>query len=469
MLSGTFLASCTKEELNIPQNVATVNFASGSYSIPKNSTNEVVVTLNLSLPLEADGTVVIDINGSSTALNSEYRTEPAASSGKITLQLLEGATEASFKVISADNFEDDKTIDFAISSASGAVVPDRTNLATTVLMKGIPEILTSVASVEDFGNVNNGAESAVKSYTVTATGITADINVVASDYYKVSLDNTTFSSNLTIDFAAANAGEVQVFVKFIPVTGDNKIINGTITHSSTGVQQKVVTLSGTESGNIIPTLFFSDDFDYGSTPGNLSMVGSNNWGVFSGSANKIPYILQGLSFGGYVGSGKGGAVTMQNGSGSREDVFRSFTEQNSGSVYTAQLVSLSAAGAGDFFMSMREGTSYMARLYAKDDGGKPALGISRSSATASYVPMALNYNTTYLVITKYDFTTKVASLFVFDGAIPATEPAAHASSTDGTAPAVLQNTIIRQNTVAPLSATIDGVRVANTWKKVLGL
>lgn len=214
----------------------------------------------------------------------------------------------------------------------------------------------------------------------------------------------------------------------------------------------------------------SEDFNYGSTAGNLKDVNGGNWSVFSGSVNPIKYVVPGLTFAGYAGSGVGGGVISENGSGSREDQFRTFATQTSGTIYVAQLVNIATAAGGDFFTSLRDPAGgYFNRLYVKDDGGKPAIGLGKSTATTAYSPQALSYGTTYLVITKYDFASGLSSLYVLSGAIPVLEPANADATTDtGTGPVSLVNVIIRQNTVA-LTTSFDGIRVATSWKQAVGL
>lgn len=233
-----------------------------------------------------------------------------------------------------------------------------------------------------------------------------------------------------------------------------------------------LSVSGVEYGNAAPgVLLMKDDFEYGATAGNLTAVSGGNWTVFSGTVNPVKYLTTSLSFPGYAGNGKGGSVICENGSGSREDLARTFPTQSSGTIYIAQTINIStAAAAGDFFMSMRDpAAAYFNRLYVKDNGGSPAIGIAKSSATVAYSSASYSYGTTYLVVSKYDFASGTSSLYVLSGSIPLIEPpTADAITTTGSGPASVTNLIIRQNTTA-LTSAIDGIRVATSWKEAVGL
>jgi hypothetical protein len=114
------------------------------------------------------------------------------------------------------------------------------------------EIQVSVTN-HDFGDVDNGVESAPFLYTVTGVDLTADVVITASAHYFITLDvNDPFTDEVTIPFATANVG-VNVYVKFAPTSGADQTIPGTITHSSTGALEVVLNVSGNETGNSGPS------------------------------------------------------------------------------------------------------------------------------------------------------------------------------------------------------------------------
>lgn len=461
------LSSCKKEkvwpEIVIPTRVS---FEAASYIVPKDA-GSFPIALKLARPLEKDGKITIQIlSEGTTALASEYTINPQPVDDKFTIDLPKGTTTASFNITSAKNFDDNRTIALKIISGAGGAVLNETVLATTLTLRGnnwIERTLTaSLATLPTFGEVTTATESPAQQYTLTGANLTGNVTVTASANYKVSADNATFASTISVD---ANDKTATVYVKFVPNSKINQPIAGTITHTASGVQNVVVTVSGTETGNV-PLL--NENFAYGTTEDFLVRI-APNWVAYS-AAGSIPvqYVPQGLSFAGYVNSGIGGAITFQHGDFSREDVSSAFAAQTSGTVYTAMMVNLKTAGDGDFYCALREGTTFFNRLYAKDDGkGNLILGMGKNS-TAVYSTNLYKYNTTYLLITKYDFATKISTMYVIDGAIPATEPTTGtvASAATGASPATLNDIIIRQAD-GELSGTIDGIRMATTWKGVL--
>jgi hypothetical protein len=479
MLLGMMLNSCKKESISAsPTNGGTIRFASNAYTIENNTIDPLTIVLPLSLPLEQDATVLISVDNSSTISSSEYTVTPAIPATGITLSLPKGSTEVSFKVSSLNNFEGEKSLILKLSAATGGLTVANTNAMATINVKGnpiiLPEIKTSTSSLA-FGNVVTTTTSTSQSYTVTSIKLTADLAITASANFQVSLDNVAFTNTVSIPFATANATPITVYARFRALTGINQTVPGTITHSSGTLPDNTMTVSGVEYGVAPPgVLIMKEDFNYGTTANTLTAVSGGAWPVFSGTLNPVKYLATGLSFTGYAGSGIGGAVVSENGTGSREDYSKAFTTQTSGVIYAAQLVNVSAANATvDFFGGLRDPAiagNYYNRLNVKDDGtGKPTFGIGKSSATVAFATGTYSYGTTYLVISKYDFSTGVSSLYVLTGAPSVIEPpVADATTSTGTGPAALGNIMIRQNT-GVLTATYDGIRIATSWKEAVGL
>lgn len=231
-----------------------------------------------------------------------------------------------------------------------------------------------------------------------------------------------------------------------------------------------------ETGGVSSTLFSKEDFDYGSTAANL--VDVSNWTVFSGSEHPVGYVSPGLTFSGYTGSDKGGAATFENGTDSRQDVEMPVSFPNTGKIYAAMMINLQNAStdeSGDFFFSFRtESGSYFNRLYVKaNSSGHIIYGISRThtddGATVFVSSSDLTFNHTYLVVVKYDFSTQKSELFIIQNEIPAEEPdEPDAEADSGTIPVAFDQIIIRQNQ-GDIKGTIDGIRIANTWKEAVGL
>lgn len=471
-IAYTLLPACKKSTVEKPVNIGTVRFESTSYTIENNSPDSLTVILPLSLPLEEEATVEIAVDNSSTISSDEYVITPSIPTTGLVINLPKGATETSFKVNSLNNFEGDKQLILKITAASGGLSLASINTKTTITIKGepivLPEINVSTRTLS-FGNVAAGSVSEPLPYDLWGTKLTEDVTINSSANFEISLDGTTYSNTLTLSAATLNIAPVTIYVRLIANTGSNQSIDGSITHTSPTVQDVTIAASGAEFGNALPgILIHKDDFEYGATAGNLKTV-TTTWPVFSGTLNPIKYVVPGLSYPGYIGSGVGGAVITENGSGSREDNSTPFPSQNSGTIYIAQMINIASAAGGDFFTSMRDpGGAYFNRIYVKDNGGSPQIGIAKATATVSYATTNYSYGTTYLVISKYDFNTGVSSLYVLSGEIPLIEPAVpDAVSNSGTGPESVVNICLRQNTTL-LTATYDGLRIATSWKEAVG-
>lgn len=233
----------------------------------------------------------------------------------------------------------------------------------------------------------------------------------------------------------------------------------------------VSTVSAAPSGTPILT----EDFDYAAG----AILTSNGWSAHSsGGTNTIVASTPGLSFTGYPGSGVGNAASLTS---SGEDINKSFTTQTSGSVYAAAMVQVTAATTtGDYFIHLINNpldTNYRARVFAKRDASNNvAFGISKTTTTdasIAWTPFSYALNTTYLVVLKYQIvdstSNDVVSLFVINGSIASSEPAATATATDNTTASDVSPGYIalRQGTAGNgLNVKIDGVRVGTAWDSV---
>lgn len=472
-LPSITLISCEKEkkfpEIVIPTKVS---FDADNYSIEKESNDAFVVPLKLARPLEKDGTITLQlVTESSTALEAEYKVSPALVNNKLTVSLPKGTATASFSITSLHNFDNNKVLSFKIVSGTGGAVVGDSKLATIINLKGntwvTPSLTTSVTTALNFGSVNTNTQSTAQTYTLTGVNLSGQVSVKASDNFLVSINNTTYTPSVNVD---ANNKAVTVYVKFAPVSGKNQSLPGKITHSLTGFSDIVFDVTGEEIGNVANVPLLVENFEYGATEDFLLRT-NTNWTAYSAEgAIPVIYIPQGLSFAGYVGSGIGGAASMMNGSFSREDVSRTFVPQTSGTVYTALMVNFAAAADGEFFFANRDvAGGFFNRFYAKDGGsGNLILGVGKNSS-AVYSTTNFKFNTNYLVVIKHDFSTKISSMYVISGLIPDTEPATAAAQSvaTGTSPTSLTDVVIRQAETA-LTATVDGIRVATTWKGILG-
>ncbi|WP_256013904.1 hypothetical protein [Desertivirga xinjiangensis] len=471
ILNLLLVTSCTDEEQFPAMIIPTrVSFSEAVFYIAKDKAGASEITLTLARPLEKDGSITIQqIDAGTTARAEQFSLDPAFKDGKLKINLPQGTKEASFKLTSLHNFDNDQTIAFKVVAATGGAVLNNEKLETIVTMRGNlyieSTISTSVSTLDDFGVLTINASSASKSYVLSGLNLPGAVTVAAPSHFKVSLDNVNFTSTVSADVNNKNA---TVYVKFNPALETNLDVVASITHTVTGVANVSVGVSGKiEYTPEVPLL--NENFDYGTTSDFLARL-TNDWTAYS-AAGSIPvtYIPQGLTFNRYAGSNIGGAVKMENGEFSREDVARTFPQKTAGTIYVAVLVNLSKTGTGEFFLATREGGTFFNRVYVKDAGANNlTFGIGKN-ASVQYATINHKYNTTYLVVAKYDFTSKISSMYVFDGTFPDAEPAAPlaVSLATGLSPASLNDLAIRQ-AETEVGATIDGLRIATTWRGVLG-
>lgn len=477
MATGTFfLVACHKDNIEQPDQITT-GFTTDSLTLDQAKTEAVQINIKLSDTLREKATITLALDDNSTASMDDFTSDPAFVNGKLELTLEPGSSSAAFTVSAANSTIDNKVAIFQIASVFGGAVPATTGtLLKLAFLKdaaATPAISVSVNSLEDFGPVDHGKSSVAKSYAIKGANLTDDVWIVAPLDFEVSLDNQTFKDSVLLDHQTANTVGKDIYVHFTPISGKNIALTGNIRNYSKGATDKFISVSGVESGNTESSTLLKEDFDYGNTPGDLTSL--STWKNYSGTANPIQYLPAGLDFSGYGGSGVGGAISFHNGSGSREDITRSFNEQNTGTVYLTQMVNLSSASAsasGDFFISLRDaGGGYFSRLYAKDDAKEGLLfGVAKTrsgSEPVLFSPTVYAYNKTYLVIVKYDFSKKSASLYVLSGSIASTEPTADVTSDTGGDAASLVNIVIRQST-DDIAGNLDGIRITKTLTDATG-
>jgi hypothetical protein len=181
----------------------------------------------------------------------------------------------------------------------------------------------------------------------------------------------------------------------------------------------------------------------------------------------------GLTYAGYLGSGVGNGLPMLN---NGEDLSRDWVVSpnpgiNSGSIYFASLVNVSAAQAtGDFFLSYQYNNTFNGKVFVKSTTGGFLFGSGKNTAVYEASPVR-SLNTTYLVVVKYTFntgsTTDDRIDFWVNPGIGGSEPTPTiANITDGTRNDFtnIGGVVIRQgtNTSAP-TVKVDGFRVATDW------
>ncbi len=212
------------------------------------------------------------------------------------------------------------------------------------------------------------------------------------------------------------------------------------------------------STNGVNALLVEENFDYGGTGGNLVAVSGGAWVNQSGTSGFVQYVPTSLTMDSYASSGVGGAATIL--TTGVEDVRQGFTGQN-GVVYLSSLINVSAAGGGTYFFHLKNadaGTYFRGKVFAKDTGGVLNFGFQVDNETIQYSTTPFAYNTTYLIVVRYDVATDTGALYVLESC-PQSEPTPLLTGTGTNAVTTMAGILIRQASGGP-SATLDGIRVA---------
>jgi len=115
----------------------------------------------------------------------------------------------------------------------GGTNPDQPVITTSIAVS--PEELTLAPTLLNKTSVS-------ETYTLAATELTSDVNVVVTDVFEISKDNVNFSKNLTFTQAELSSAKT-VYVRFTPVTLST--YTGSITNTIIGTNiSKVVKLIG---------------------------------------------------------------------------------------------------------------------------------------------------------------------------------------------------------------------------------
>jgi parallel beta-helix repeat protein len=113
-----------------------------------------------------------------------------------------------------------------------------------------PTVTTSVSSLTNFGSVNTGSSSSSQNYTVSGTDLTDDIDITAPTHLQVSLNNSTWTSSVSLTPSGGTVSTTTVYARFTPAgTGAQ---SGNITHVSPSATTRNVAVGGTGIANAAP-------------------------------------------------------------------------------------------------------------------------------------------------------------------------------------------------------------------------
>lgn len=121
-----------------------------------------------------------------------------------------------------------------------------------------PSMIVNTSSFNgNFGFVEFGTDSDVRSYTVEGSNLTDDISITPPTGFEVATTadfSTTVGTNaspLVLTQSAGAVASTEVFVRFVPDAADGTTDSGDIVHSSAGAADKSVAVEGTEGAATI--------------------------------------------------------------------------------------------------------------------------------------------------------------------------------------------------------------------------
>ena len=113
----------------------------------------------------------------------------------------------------------------------------------------VPEITLSSTNLTSF-NSCYGTPSTSQSFNVSGANLTANVNIAAITGYEFSLDDTTFSSTLSIPFGTGTLTNVPVYVRLTTTATGTPA--GNISLSTTGATTQTIAVSGTVNETNLP-------------------------------------------------------------------------------------------------------------------------------------------------------------------------------------------------------------------------
>ena len=227
----------------------------------------------------------------------------------------------------------------------------------------------------------------------------------------------------------------------------------------------VVVLLGIQSKGF-GQLLMEENFSY--PAGDL--ITAHGWTAHSGGGTQpITVSSSGLIFPGYVSSGIGNAALVDN---TGEDDNRVFAVQSAGVVYTAFMVNVTTTAAGYFFHLGGDpvGSTFRGKVFMDATNH---FGASMGSNTGTFAANAYTPGVTYLLVLKYEIVSgtsnDIVSLFIFDSAIPGSEPATPSVGplTDAAMSDINPGAVALRQFVASQNLTVDGIRVGMSWADIL--
>ena len=215
--------------------------------------------------------------------NSTYKSitywisDDGTTTGQMEVYSGKGLDGADFSSVSDLVVGADVVVKGKVKKYSGVCEFDKNNQLVSYDVPVHPTISAAPAALTGFTYAEGEGPSTAKSFSVSGTNLTANISLTASANYEISLaENSGYASNLelTQSEGAVAATTIYVRLKAGLSKGEN---NGTITLSSTGADNVVVTLTGNVTSDFASLPFEYDGNGTGTLPYGLTVVGTGTY------------------------------------------------------------------------------------------------------------------------------------------------------------------------------------------------
>ena len=215
--------------------------------------------------------------------NSTYKSitywisDDGTTTGQMEVYSGKGLDGADFSSVSDLVVGADVVVKGKVKKYSGVCEFDKNNQLVSYDVPVHPTISAAPASLTGFTYAEGEGPSTAKSFSVSGTNLTANISLAASANYEISLSENagyTSSLELTQSEGAVAATTIYVRLKAGLSKGEN---NGTITLSSTGADNVVVTLTGNVTSDFASLPFEYDGNGTGTLPYGLTVVGTGTY------------------------------------------------------------------------------------------------------------------------------------------------------------------------------------------------
>lgn len=293
------MLSCNEDEDGSGGGLANEIALSGDATqavIEGDGTTEVTVTYNFTIGARAAGSATINATTDNLTYGTNYTTDPAESSGVITVAFAEAAESVSFTITIIDDQVNlpDGSVTFTLASIEGED-SDVSATAATFTLSIQDNEGESVNSESDetvsFDEVVPGTNSDPKELKFTSLNVVSDMTATASEGFEVSnAQDGTYAATATLASTATS-----VFVRVAPdASAALGELTGTVTITVGDVSEEFSVSAIVSS--VVGELFWADNFDYpidDTYPAYLDTyptsyaaneTGQQNWGIIPVSA-----------------------------------------------------------------------------------------------------------------------------------------------------------------------------------------